>query len=415
MNSATRVRAGVSIVAGIGALAFLVMVFLEGPRVDFRVYLTGADALLDGVPLYADVGIRTTKIFLPFTYPPFAAVVLIPFTLVAKPVALTAWLLLSLASLVGIAVMTATRLPALANRTATKSTVQQLAVLVFVLAAISEPISKNFSLGQVNLFIVVALMYDTLNRTRFTGYLTGIAAGFKVTPGIFILLMLATRRWADAARAIIGLVATLTIGALFGVNQVVEYWTSVLFDVSRVGDPDRLSNASLQGAIYRILGEDSASRLIWLALALIILGGGIAVATFWWNRSRLLAAGIVGLTSLIISPVSWVHHWVWIVPVAGACVALALRARGHSQRGVLAALVAAALLTAVPPIIQWRYQWTSLLPFSNANNAVIVGGGYATAAVATIALLAVALRLPKGDYEPDPVPPILREQPTDAR
>jgi len=409
------VRAGVSIVAGIGALAFLVMVFLEGPRVDFRVYLTGADALLDGVPLYADVGIRTTKIFLPFTYPPFAAVVLIPFTLVAKPVALTAWLLLSLASLVGIAVMTATRLPALANRTATKSTVQQLAVLVFVLAAISEPISKNFSLGQVNLFIVVALMYDTLNRTRFTGYLTGIAAGFKVTPGIFILLMLATRRWADAARAIIGLVATLTIGALFGVNQVVEYWTSVLFDVSRVGDPDRLSNASLQGAIYRILGEDSASRLIWLALALIILGGGIAVATFWWNRSRLLAAGIVGLTSLIISPVSWVHHWVWIVPVAGACVALALRARGHSQRGVLAALVAAALLTAVPPIIQWRYQWTSLLPFSNANNAVIVGGGYATAAVATIALLAVALRLPKGDYEPDPVPPILREQPTDAR
>jgi len=415
VNSATRVRAGVSIVAGIGALAFLVMVFLEGPRVDFRVYLTGADALLDGVPLYADVGIRTTKIFLPFTYPPFAAVVLIPFTLVAKPVALTAWLLLSLASLVGIAVMTATRLPALANRTATKSTVQQLAVLVFVLAAISEPISKNFSLGQVNLFIVVALMYDTLNRTRFTGYLTGIAAGFKVTPGIFILLMLATRRWADAARAIIGLVATLTIGALFGVNQVVEYWTSVLFDVSRVGDPDRLSNASLQGAIYRILGEDSASRLIWLALALIILGGGIAVATFWWNRSRLLAAGIVGLTSLIISPVSWVHHWVWIVPVAGACVALALRARGHSQRGVLAALVAAALLTAVPPIIQWRYQWTSLLPFSNANNAVIVGGGYATAAVATIALLAVALRLPKGDYEPDPVPPILREQPTDAR
>jgi len=409
------VRAGVSIVAGIGALAFLVMVFLEGPRVDFRVYLTGADALLDGVPLYADVGIRTTKIFLPFTYPPFAAVVLIPFTLVAKPVALTAWLLLSLASLVGIAVMTATRLPALANRTATKSTVQQLAVLVFVLAAISEPISKNFSLGQVNLFIVVALMYDTLNRTRFTGYLTGIAAGFKVTPGIFILLMLATRRWADAARAIIGLVATLTIGALFGVNQVVEYWTSVLFDVSRVGDPDRLSNASLQGAIYRILGEDSASRLIWLALALIILGGGLAVATFWWNRSRLLAAGIVGLTSLIISPVSWVHHWVWIVPVAGACVALALRARGHSQRGVLAALVAAALLTAVPPIIQWRYQWTSLLPFSNANNAVIVGGGYATAAVATIALLAVALRLPKGDYEPDPVPPILREQPTDAR
>jgi alpha-1,2-mannosyltransferase len=416
VNSATRMRTGIAIVASICALAFLTMVFLEGSRVDFRVYLTGADALLDGVPLYGDVGIQSAKLFLPFTYPPFAAVALIPFALVANPVALTVWFLLSLAALVGIAVMTATRLPALANRTATKRTVQQLAVLVFVLAAISEPISKNFILGQVNLLIVVALMYDTLNRTRFTGYLTGIAAGFKVTPGIFILFMLATRRWADAGRAIVGLVATLIIGALFGVNQVVEYWTSVLFDVSRVGDSERLSNVSLQGAIYRILGDDSASRLIWLALAVIILSGGIVVATFWWNRSRLLAAGIVGLTSVVISPVSWVHHWVWVVPVAGACAALAVRARGHRPRGVFAALVAAALLTGLPPIIQWRYQWTSLLPFSNANNTLIVGVGYAMAAVATIALLVVALRLPKGSYEPDPPPiSILREQPTDAR
>lgn len=335
--------------------------------------------------------------------------------MVAKQVALAAWFLLSVSALIGIAVMTATRLPALANRVATRATIQQLALLVFVLAAISEPITRNFDLGQVNLYIVAALMYDTLHRTRFTGYLTGVAAGFKVTPGIFILFMLATRRWGDAARAIAGLVTTLLIGALFGINQTVQYWTSVLFDVSRVGDSARLSNVALQGVMYRILGDSGGAQALWLVLAVIILIAGIVVATLWWGRSRLVALGTVGATSLLISPVSWVHHWVWVVPLAGACAALAVRARGAGQRGAFWALIMAALLTALPPIIQWRFEWVRILPFDRGISRELVGMGYATAAIATIAILAVALRLPKGSYETDPTAPILRAQPTDAR
>lgn len=164
------------------------------------------------------------------------------------------------------------------------------------------PITSNFDLGQVNLYIVAVLMYDTLHRTRFTGYLTGIAAGFKVTPGIFILFMLATRRWGDAARAIAGLAATLLIGALFGITQTVQYWTSVLFDVSRVGESARLSNVSLEGAIYRIVDDGDWAHALWLVLAVIILIAGIVVATLWWGRSRLVALSIVGATSLLISP-----------------------------------------------------------------------------------------------------------------
>jgi len=415
VTTAARLRSGIAIVASVGALVFLIMIFVYGSRVDFRVYLAGAQALLDGQPLYGDVGIQSADIFLPFTYPPFAAVALLPFAIVAKPVALIAWFALSLASLVGIAAMTAVRLPALANRTVSRQVVQQLAVVVFVLAAISEPISKNFNLGQVNLFIVVALMYDTVNRTRFTGYLTGIAAGFKVTPGIFILFMLATRRWGDAARAIAGLVATLIIGAFFGINQVVEYWTNILFDVSRVGDADRLSNVSLQGSIYRIFGDEGASRLIWLILAAAILCGGTVLAVRWWDRSRLLAASIIGLTSVIISPISWVHHWVWVVPLASACAALAVRARGNSHRGVFSALVAASLLTALPPIIHWRYQWETLLPFDTSVNTNIVGIGYTAAALVTLVLLTIALRLPKSSYEPAVPVSMLRALPTDVR
>lgn len=114
-------------------------------------------------------------------------------------------------------------------------------------------------------------------------------------------------------------------------------------------------------------------------------------------------------------PISWVHHWVWVVPLAGACAALAVRARGAGQRGASWALIMAALLTALPPIIQWRFEWVQILPFDRGISRELVGMGYATAAIATIAILAVALRLPKGSYETDPTAPILRAQPTDAR
>jgi alpha-1,2-mannosyltransferase len=423
VTARARVRAGLALLCGVGALVYLFTLFFNSLQTDLFVYLAGAQAVLDGRPLYGeDVGIISENRFLPFTYPPFAAFAVIPFAVVSKQIALAAWFLLSVSALIGIAVMTATRLPALANRVATRATVQQLAILVFVLAAISEPISRNLDLGQVNLYLVVALMYDTLHRTRFTGYLTGIAAGFKVTPGIFILFMLTTRRWADAARAIAGLATTLLIGSVLGINQIVQYWTSVLFDVSRVGESARLSNVSLQGVMYRIMGDGGGARALWLVLAVIILGAGIVVATLWWDRSRLVAVSIVGATSLVISPISWVHHGVWVVPLAGACAALAVRARGASQRGTFWALVVAALLTALPSIIQWRtgpfgsrHPELPLVPFDGGVSRDLVGMGYGAAAVATIAILAVALRLPKGSYEADPATPILRAQATNAR
>ena len=79
-----------------------------------------------------------------------------------------------------------------------------------------EPIIQNFDLGQVNLMIVVAVLYDTVSRTRYAGFATGIAAGFKVTPGLFMIFMLVTKRWADFGRAVLGFAVTLVIGSFFG-------------------------------------------------------------------------------------------------------------------------------------------------------------------------------------------------------
>ena len=116
----------------------------------------------------------------------------IPFALLPFPATLLIWALVSLASLFGIAYLTAARLPSLAGIPKAPWPTWQLALGIFAISAFSEPIIQNFDLGQVNLMIVVAVLYDTVSRTRYAGFATGIAAGFKVTPGLFMIFMLVT-------------------------------------------------------------------------------------------------------------------------------------------------------------------------------------------------------------------------------
>ena len=96
----------------------------------------------------------------------------------------------------------------------------EIAALIFAISAFSEPVNQNFDVAQVNLLIVFVVMYDTVNRTKYAGFATGMAAGFKVTPALFIVLMLVTRRWADFGRALMGFAVTLIIGSFFGIDNV---------------------------------------------------------------------------------------------------------------------------------------------------------------------------------------------------
>lgn len=360
----------------------------EDKPVDLTVYLAGADALLNGQSLYDSVAVKSGTLILPFTYPPFAAVLMIPFALMPAPVAILLWALLSIAALAVIAYLVAMRLPALAGSTSPRWQTWELALAIYVVSGLSEPILQNFDVGQVNLFIVAAVLFDTVSRTHYRGFITGLAAGFKVTPGLFIVFMLLNRRWGDFGRALLGFATTLIIGSFFGIDNVWRYWTSVIFETDRVGDVLRYSNVGLSGVIHRALPTNKGlATIIFFTLAAIVVVACLWWAQRWWNTSRLVSASIVGTATLIVSPISWPHHWVWLVPAVSAALALGMRARRQSRTGTSWWLFLSALAVTVPLLLQWRFFWTELAVDISQSLAKAVGSAYTVAAVALVIAL----------------------------
>ena len=100
MATGANVRRVFLIVLALIGCGFLCWQIFRHRPADLTVYLAGAQALLDGKPVYESVAIPSGTLILPFTYPPFAAVVMIPFALLPFPATLLIWALLSLASLV---------------------------------------------------------------------------------------------------------------------------------------------------------------------------------------------------------------------------------------------------------------------------------------------------------------------------
>lgn len=384
-----------SVIAGILALAALVFLILEAARlvdVDFLVYLGAADALMSGQDLYNNFNVGG----LPFTYPPFAGAVFIPFDLFPPTAAFAIWTAVSIAALAGIAWLTAMRLPALVGKELTTKT-WELALFIFAIGAFSETVIKNIELGQVNLVLVLLIMFDTVTKAHYRGFLTGMAAGFKIVPAIFIVFMLVNRRWGDFGRALLGFLTTLAIGSFFGIGQVWQFFSVELWDTTRVGAADRLSNVSMYGALTRwIPGSDPV--VLWAVLAATVAAAGLAIAGFWWNHSRLVAAVVVGITGLLVSPVSWVHHWVWFIPAACAAIALAIRAFRSSDRLVGVCLSIAAAAMVLPELGELRYAGGRLAQDSTLGESV-VGSGYSLCGLIALAAFALALRLPRRDAD----------------
>jgi alpha-1,2-mannosyltransferase len=251
------------------------------------------------------------RVKLPFTYPPFAALVLVPLALVPKTALLLAWTAMCLGLLVGIAIL-AVR-PALLARGWSHPVVLAAASGILVWAV---PLSQTISFGQVNLILVAACLLDCTWTGRHRGVLVGIATAIKLTPGIFVVYFAVTRQWAAAARAaaasaVCGLLAFVVYP---GASR--EYWLHLVFDTKRPGSPAYYGNQSLLAALERthLVG-------LWVPLGLALGGVGL------WRAARAHRAGaevtavaLVGITALVVSPISWQHHGVWIVLAAGALI-----------------------------------------------------------------------------------------------
>ncbi len=361
------VLAAVVLVASV-ALMLFVAVGTTGPMIDIDVYLLAGQGFFHGVDLYRDGFGSTLATPLPYTYPPvWAAVVSTVAWLPWRSVA-WGWTLLNVALLVWLVRISYRRL---LDRLGTRMPLA-LAALVGI-TAFTAPVMSTFDVGQVGLFLTVLVLVDVLQaRVRMPqGILVGVATAIKLTPGLFIIYWAATRRRRAAVIAAATAAGLWLVTAALRPDLSTTYWLHIAFRGDRTTEDLGIGiNQSIEGVLQRV---GWASFISYLALTGVVLVVGL-------RRSRsahlagdeLAAATMVGLATLLISPVSWIHHAIWIVPASGVLLGDA-RVRG---RRVAWAAVTVMFLLRIPlwswsgelpttwltaPILDNAYVWTYLV------------------------------------------------------
>ncbi|MEU7057098.1 glycosyltransferase 87 family protein [Streptomyces sp. NPDC046197] len=363
---------------------------------DLRVYREASPHVLSG-GLY-DYAVHTAPPIplLPFTYPPFAALVFLPLSRLPWTAAIVVWQAVSVAALVVISVCAVRLLPARPDGRA-----KDLALLWAAAGLWLEPVRHTLDQGQVNL-LLGALVLGGLAATRAAvsrGAAVGLAAAVKLTPAVGGLYLLATRQWRAAAWAVAAGAAATAVAWWVAPRESARYWSTLVTDPHRVGPVWSVRNQSLRGALSRLLGPDAGSSATWwAACALVTVVAGWALWAAARRRDLLGALVAVELYGLLVSPVSWSHHWIWCLP------AMIWLVHGPHRRRLLARLAFAVWAPAtgarlVPQLIRLEDRLTRTSPYPAA--LAWPGSVYVVCAVLTLFALAAGTARQPGTEEAD--------------
>ncbi|HET6288336.1 MAG TPA: glycosyltransferase 87 family protein [Amycolatopsis sp.] len=274
--------------------------------VDSAVYRAGGSAVMQRESLYSPLrALPDWAPELPFTYPPFAALLFTSLT--ALPTQLC-WGLLALAA--------APSLYFALRPFADRAHLPFLLLGAFAL----QPVWQTIGLGQVNLVLMAAVVADLLllRDSRRCGITIGIVAAVKLIPLIFIVHLLVVRRTADAARALAAFLGATAFAMVVLPADSVRFWTSAIFNDHFAEMKGWVGNQSWQGLVARTVPEGRTATVV-----IVVSGVAFAVLSMWFVH-RLHRAGddraavlVTAGCSLLISPISWTHHWVWVVPAIG--------------------------------------------------------------------------------------------------
>src|SRR5205807_8952185 len=138
------------------------------------------------------------------------------------------------------------------------------ALLVSAVALWFEPVQQTLMFGQVNLWLMLLVVWDVARppAARAKGVLIGLAAGFKLTPGIFILYLLVTGRRRPAILAAITFAATVAISWILLPAESHRYWLDGALTVGNKVGIDYIANQSLRGVAVRLLGNGGAAAAL---------------------------------------------------------------------------------------------------------------------------------------------------------
>lgn len=203
----------------------------------------------------------------------------------------------------------------------------------------TEPVERGLHLGQVEPLLMLLIVWDICQNDRrwWKGAGIGVAAGIKLVPLIFIPYLVLTGRLRQAGVACAGFAATVGAGFAFLPGQSVKYWlTGYFLRPGKSGDPASLLNQSLFGLMARLEAGPRHAEHLWLVLAVLSAVAGVAAAAVLHRSGRPVVGWLTcALTGLIDSPISWDHHWVWIVPGLVLLTDAAVRSAGGRRLGYL--------------------------------------------------------------------------------
>ncbi|GIJ80094.1 hypothetical protein Xph01_45260 [Micromonospora phaseoli] len=281
---------------------------------DLKIYMKAMDWWAAGNPLYDYAQPDRVQGELFFTYPPFAALLLLPFA--ALKLGATVVIFTGL-TLLGVAVTTKWLLDPVIRR---HRLPQLFTLAVGVLSVLAvESTRETITFGQINMLLVVLILADLLfavpRGSRWAGVGIGLAAALKLFPAIFVVYLLASRRWRAAVVAGATAAGATLLAAAVAPGDSWRFWTHELWATDRVGRTDYTGNQSLFGLLSRLTAPEEPSRLIWLALVAAVAGYGL------WRAVRAAQAGdaltgltLTGLVAALISPITWTHHIYWFIP-----------------------------------------------------------------------------------------------------
>jgi alpha-1,2-mannosyltransferase len=316
LRAALRTPTAVAALAAVVSLGVFAVLrhFQAVSMVDMLVYRAEGAAVANGQDLYA---MRLAGWDLPATYPPFAAMLFVPSTWFDVTM-LRAIVMVANVCLLGVLAWFSFKLAAWPR----KQYRLPGTLLVAGFGVWLEPVFTTLQYGQVNLGIACLVLYDLTrsDQHKYKGVALGIAAGIKLTPGLFAVYLLLTGRVRAAMVSAAAFVGTVLIGAVALPGASYGFWTHYLWDSSRVGVTELVDNQSVRGAAARLLSQHDPGTLATLGSGLALVGG-LTVAVLAGRSARMMrraeAWGVVctAITALLVSPISWTHHWIWCVPL----------------------------------------------------------------------------------------------------
>ncbi|MBF6522445.1 mannosyltransferase [Nocardia farcinica] len=302
---------------GLSVLARLLWMLLSDNGmnlVDLHVYVDGSASVLTDRLYDFTYAEKTPDFPLPFTYPPFAALVFSPLHFLPFTVIAVGWLLATVAALYGVVRIS---LELLLGRERLREPGWRTATVAWTAVGVwLEPVRTTLDYGQVNVFLVLgAMLAVRSSRWWVSGGLVGLIAGIKLTPAITGLYFVARGRWGAAVFSAVAFGGTVAISYLLNNHEATRYFGTLLGDADRIGPVASVWNQSLRGTLSRILGYDVETGPIWIAAVLLVA----VPAFFAWRAlgpdDLLGTLLVVQLFGLLVSPISWSHHWVWLLPL----------------------------------------------------------------------------------------------------